>query len=187
MPARRSSTASSEPSSPAEPLAVAAQLGREVLGLDRERAQPLGERVEAGVDARERVQTCGAGGDQLGAAEAGRAVLGRERVGRCAGGRAAASRGARGGARAASSSLVLVLVEAGGVDLRELVLEQIELALTRRGELAQGLELRGEAPGLRERLRRRRAGAARARGRRPASRISSCAPASVSLRCSCWP
>ena len=45
-----------------------------------------------------------------------------------------------------------MLVEAGGVDLRELVFEQVELALARRGELAQGVELRGEAPGLRERL-----------------------------------
>ncbi len=46
-----------------------------------------------------------------------------------------------------------MLVEAGGVDLRELVLEQVELALARGGELAQGVQLRGEAPGLGERLR----------------------------------
>ncbi len=135
-----------------DPLAVAVQLGGEILRLDRERAQPLGERVEVRVDAGERVQAGGGGGDQLGAAEAGRGVFGRERVGGRAGGEAQRVEAAEAGARG-QQLVVLVLVEAGGVDLRELVLEQVELALARCGELAQRVELRGEAPGLRERLR----------------------------------
>ncbi len=151
MISRRSSTASSEPSSPADPLTVAAQLAGQVLGLDHERAQPLGERIQMRVDAGERIQARGGSRHQLRASRTVGGILRGERV----------RAGARGGAQRVETTqasargekiLVLALVEPRVVDLGQLVLEQAELALTGQGELTQGLELSREATGLGERL-----------------------------------
>jgi hypothetical protein len=73
------------------------------------------------------------------------------------------------------------------LDLGELELEQVELALARAGALAQlGQRVSSERT-ARVRGRARRAALRLLRAAEAASRISSCAEASVSLRCSCWP
>ena len=61
---------------------------------------------------------------------------------------------------------MLLLAGSGGVDLGQLVLEQVELALARAGELAQLLELALKARALGERLRAGPQAQARARARR---------------------
>ena len=128
--------------------AVVTQLAGQLLGLDHERAQTLGEHVQARIDAGERVQARRSAREQR--HRAGRlGGVGGERLGPGAGGGAERVEPAQ--ALAGGQQLVvLALLGRGGVDLRQLVLEQVELALARAGELAQGLELARERPHLRE-------------------------------------
>ena len=82
--------------------------------------------------------------------------------------------------------LELVRLRGDGLDLGELVAEQVEVALPRAVALAQlrQLGLEGEGPAMDSRYFSRRA-----RCSVPAkpSRISVWAEEIVSLRCSCWP
>ena len=127
-----------------DPLAVGAQLAGQVLGLDHERAQTLGERVQA-ADRRRRARP----GPRRRPPSAASCRARRRRLRAPARPRPRPRRAQRIETAQASARgeqlVVLPLVEAGGVDLGELVLEQVELALARRGELAQGVELRGKA------------------------------------------
>ena len=99
-----------------DPLAVAAQLTRQVPGLDHERVQTLGERVQVSVDAGERVQPPGGARHQLRAAEPVGAVFGHQRVRARARGETQRIETAQASARE-QQLVVLPLVEAGGVDL----------------------------------------------------------------------
>src|SRR6202043_2681164 len=118
-------------------------LGGQLLGVDDESAQALGERVKARVDAAERVKARCRSGEQLDRAR----CLGR-------GGGKCVRPGARRGAERLQSAHplasaeqvgMLALIGSGAVDLRQLVLEQVEFALACRGELAERFELRLQA------------------------------------------
>ena len=134
-----------------EALGVAQQLAGQVVGLVGQRAPPLGQRVEPGVDARHAVEPSAAGGQER---DDARPVLGRHRL------RGAQRRGAQrlevAQALARAEQLVLlVLRRVGRLDLLQLEGEQVELALARAGALAQlrqrRLELAHAHVGRRER------------------------------------
>jgi len=72
------------------------------------------------------------------------------------------------------------------LDLAQLELEQVELALARARELVQMRQLTARRAQPRTTPPARLA-VARCSGPQARSRISSCAAASISLRCSCWP
>ncbi len=99
-----------------DPLAVVAQLAGQILGLDHERAQTLGERVQARVDAGKRVQPRGGARHQLRAAETVGGIFGRERVRAGARGETQRIETAQASARG-EQLVVLLLVQAGVVDL----------------------------------------------------------------------
>ncbi len=139
---------------PAEPprlllqlLDVAAQLSSKVLGLDAERAQALGERVEARVDTRDRVGRSLALGERA-AQVATLAGVGGERL------RPAHRRLPQRVDAAQPPALLaqVVLLSCGGLerlDLGQLVGEQVTLALARSRARPQVLELaleRARAP-----------------------------------------
>ncbi len=133
-----------------QPLAVAAQIPGEVAGLDRERTGALGQRVELGVGAGDPLQTGGRLGAQRGGA--GRVVsVGalptRERLGRLARGGEQRVELAQALALGAQP-LGLPLPRRGLFDLGELVLEQVELPLTRVLQLAQLLRPLAQLPHL---------------------------------------
>ena len=111
-------------------LAVAAQLARQVVGLDGERLRPLGERVERRIDALHRRQGAGGGGGAL------------ERAGGLQR-RVPFQRGQPAGHRAPQALQVaqplalrlqlglLGLARLGALDLLELPHQQVELAVAR--------------------------------------------------------
>ena len=145
-PPSRSSTTSSRARLGVEPLGVAAQLGREILRLDeRARASAPPGRRAAGSTPSSASSSARRRGQQR--RRAAVAVVGRDRLG--APGqrapRAAPRRGAAG--RARPSSARLLLARAGRLDLRELELEQVELALAGAGTLAQLVERAPRARG----------------------------------------
>jgi len=72
------------------------------------------------------------------------------------------------------------------LDLAQLELEQVELALARARELVQMRQLTARRAHRGPR-RPHASRVARCSGPQARSRISSCAAASISLRCSCWP
>ena len=122
-----------------ESFAVLAQLTREILRLDHDRAQPLGEPVQVGIHARDRVQAC----DDRREQRYGAWILTRvRREPLCAvpGGGAQRVRAAQPLA-SSQQTPVLGFVRCRVLDLGKLVLEQIELAPPRIGELAQILKL----------------------------------------------
>ena len=118
------------------PLAVVAQLGGEVLGLDR-RARACARRARRARGRRRRARPARRSRAAASCAPpGGLAGVGSERVGGGAGGGAQRVEPAQALARG-QQLLVLVLVGSERVDLGELVLEQVELALALGGELAQ--------------------------------------------------
>jgi len=114
-------------------LAVVAQLARQIAGLDVQRAHTLCESVQAWIYAGEGIQAAAGAGEHL--HEGGR-------VGRFAGERVRTGAGSAAQRVQAAQALtgceqllvlVLALARGEGVDLGELILEQVELALTRAG------------------------------------------------------
>ena len=73
------------------------------------------------------------------------------------------------------------------LDLRELEAQQVEVALARALALAQLRELARERRDLGVRARGSASRSSSCSGPANPSRISSCAEARVSRRCSCWP
>ena len=158
-----------------EALGVGAQLAGDVVDLVEQRLPAFAERVERGVDALSAEQAAAGGGEQAGdpgVVGAGR-LDGRER-GRAQGFDVAQA--------LAFGAQLGRLLRAGlrGLDLRELEVEQVELALARAGELL--------ALGERRLASRATACAAATFARRAScaspqkpSRMSSWAPASVRL------
>ena len=140
-----------------EALQVAAQLDAEVLGLDPQRAQPLGQRVHRRVRARDAVGQPLGLGQQRGRA-GGVGVVGRDRL-RARRPRRRAGRRPRAAGRARPSGRRVLLAGVERLDLVDLEGQQVQVAVARAGALAQLLELAG---GLR----------ARARGRRPRGRAA---------------
>ncbi len=112
--ARRSSTYIERAVLGRDLFAVAAQFGRQVLGLDHERAQALSERVQARIDTGERIQARGGDRHQLRASET--LVLGSKRVRAGASGEAQRIETAQ-ASTCGEQLVVFVLVERGGVDL----------------------------------------------------------------------
>ena len=133
-------------------LGVAAQLGAQVVGLEPQAAQALGQGVELGVHAGHAVeQPLGLGQQRPRPALVG---IRRERL------RAARGRRAQRVEVAQPPALglelaVLAVTQLRRLDLAQLPLEQVELAVARTGELAQRLELGLQVPGARERRRER--------------------------------
>ena len=118
-------------------LAVAAQLARQVVGLDREGARAIRQHVERRVDAADRLQGLRRARER---ARGALAALGRDRLDPARGGQAQPLEVAQ--PLALGGQLVLLgVARRGGVDLRQLPLEQVELAVTRPGALAQRHEL----------------------------------------------
>ncbi|TMK23858.1 MAG: hypothetical protein E6G62_10220, partial [Actinobacteria bacterium] len=128
--------------------AVVAQLGGEVLRLQHERLQALGERVQSWVEPRERLQPPDGAGERL---RGPRRLVGvrRERVGAGGGGGAQRVEAAQ-ALTQREQLLVLALVGSCRIDLGELVLEQVELPVAGARELAQAVELRLQARRLGE-------------------------------------
>ncbi len=132
-----------------EPLAVAAQLGRHVVGLDAQLAQPRRQGVQR------RVDPLGPLGQRLGGGHQpdrpGLARLGHQRLGGPAGGAAqgiqVAQAVALGGER-----LVLGLRGLDLLDLADLEHEQVEVSLTRTRSRAEVIELAPARPGTLVRL-----------------------------------
>ncbi len=119
-------------------LGIYPQLGGEIVGLDAERAHALGEPVQPGIDALQSIET-GAGLRQSAADPGAVGTFGAERLGGDA--RGGAQRVGAAQALAPREQLVVLpLVGLRRVDLGELELEQVELALARAGELAQLLQ-----------------------------------------------
>ena len=184
---RRSSTASSRPG-----LGLDRRRGRRAgrratsSSSTRGRAQPLGERVELGVDAVDRGAARASAPPSADRAPPPSSAAPLS----AASARAAAVRRPSAWRSARALGLELGLlggIGRGGLDLGELEAHQVEVALARALALAQLGQLAGE----RGRLGVRGAVALaklELRGS-PAnpSRISSWAEASVSRRCSCWP
>ena len=122
-----------------ERLAVAAQLGTQLVGLDPQRAHPLGERVELRVRARHAV------GEPLGLGQRGRGahsvgVAGRERLRPRPGGGAERVEAAQAPPLDREPFLLLDR-RLQGVDLLELVGEQVAVAVARAGAGPQRVEL----------------------------------------------
>src|SRR5438477_4820557 len=103
-----------------EAVRVAPQLAREVGGIDRERAQPLGERVQARVDAGYRLQSRYGASERLRSRPRVRILARVERLGRGRRGSAKLADAAQSVARA-DQKLMRIEVGLRGVDLRELV------------------------------------------------------------------
>ena len=83
---------------------------------------------------------------------------------------------------------MLALVGRRGVDLGELELEQVELALARAGELAQLLQPLAAGAALSRVRLGARAQAQRLLGAAQlVEQLAAASAAIVSLRCSCWP
>jgi hypothetical protein len=132
-------------------LAVGAQAARQIAGLDRQRAEALGHLIQTRIDAGKSLQRCVGGAEQR--RDARRLPLvGGQRL------RAGHRRRAQ-GVQAAhplarrEQLIVLALVGSRRVDLGELELEQVKLALARAGELAQLRHPLMQAPALGEGLR----------------------------------
>ena len=143
-------------------LAVAPQLARQVLRLDRERARPLGEDVERRVDAAHRLQGARRAGQRRRRAVAG---LRRERLD--AAGRRHPQPLQVAQPLALGGQLGLLgLARRRGLDLAQLPLEQVELAVARAGPLAQRRQLLAERRARARGPPRTRHGARPARGRR---------------------
>ena len=126
-------------------LGVAVQLVQQVLGLERQRADARGQRVQLRVHAAGRLQRLRRRGERQRGAAAVLLVAGERARRRPRPPRAAPRRGA-GGSRSASSARLLLLARLGAVDLRELPLEQVQLAVARAGALAQLVQARAQAP-----------------------------------------
>ena len=126
-------------------LAVAAQLAREVVGLDGQRLRAVGQRVELGVDAADRLERRRRGGEGRRGAGGRVLVARRRRRRRPAAAPISASR-CRSRSRSAAQRLLLGLARLRAVDLLELPLEQVELAVARAGPRAQLLELLAQRP-----------------------------------------
>ena len=171
-----------------ERVGVAAQLRAEVLGLEPQSRQPLGERVQLGVRARA-------------PAPASRSALGeqgrdadpsaRRRSARSPPPprpRRPAGRPARAGARArAASEPFSSSVGSERLDLLDLERQQVQVAVARAGALAQLGERRARARARARAPRRAPRAASRCSRPQKPSSSSSWAEASVSRRCSCWP
>ena len=127
-------------------LAVAAQLAREVVGLDGERLRPLGERVERGVDARAspRGRAAAAESGALDAPSPGRS---QRRIpferGQAAGHRAPQALEVTQPLALRRQLDLLGLARLGALDLLELPHQQVELAVARA---RAGLQLLERAP-----------------------------------------
>ena len=163
-------------------LAIGAQLRRQIPRLDEERPQALGQDVQAWIDPGERVQARGGGGHQLGGPGALGGLRG-ERIGAQAGGGAERVEAAQ-AFTGAKQLLVLVLGQGGGVDLGQLVLQEVELALAAPESSRRASSSRRRRPvsaNASEQASRRLA----CSGPQRSSRISSWAADRVSLRCSC--
>ncbi|HEV3322902.1 MAG TPA: hypothetical protein VG147_12030 [Solirubrobacteraceae bacterium] len=127
-----------------QPLAVVTQLAGEIPRLDRQRVGALGERVERRIDAGEGIQA--RGGIRAQRRRPGRvgapvvSLPTGERLGGAGGGREQRIETAQPLALGAQL-LLLALPRSERVDLGELVLDQVELALTRAVQLPQALQL----------------------------------------------
>ena len=132
---RRSSTSCRRPGLRLERVGVAAQLAAEVLGLDAQRREPLGQRVELGVDARRRRRPAA----RPAASSVGRPPSPPRGAIASAPPPAAASRPSiwRSRSRSASSEALLVLARVERIDLVDLEGEQVEVAVARARSLAQ--------------------------------------------------
>ena len=118
-----------------ERVAVGAQFGREVVGLEREHLEPLAERVETPVTTGNGTQTAKRPGHER---ERARALLGVGRKGGLGGsGRLPQRLEAAQSLARCEQPLVLALAQRERIDLGQLVLEQRKLALARIGHLAQ--------------------------------------------------
>ena len=146
-----------------DPLAVAAQLAGEVVGLDGERLRALGERVERGVDALQRGEGRGGGRERgRGAAVAGRGAAVEPAESPSSAGQPAGHRAAQALEVAQPLALrgqlgLLGLARGGALDLLELPHQQVELAVARAGARLQLLQRRLGRARLGVRLRARRA------------------------------
>ena len=135
---------------PAGAIAIRAQLGGQVLGLDDHGVHPCREGVERGIDAREGLHGSGGRCHELRRARS-LAGIRSQRLGCATGGRAQRIEAAKALARA-QQLLVLALVGRDRVDLGELELEQSELALARGCKLAHGIHALLQKPRLRKGL-----------------------------------
>ena len=131
-------------------LGVAAQLGAQVVGLQPQAAQALGQGIELRVHAGHTVEQPLALGEQR--ARPALAGIRRQRLGATRGRRAQRVEVAQPAALGLEVA-VLAVAQLGRLDLAELPLEQVELAIARAGELAQGFELGLQVPGARQRGR----------------------------------
>ncbi len=167
-----------------QPFGVAAQLAGQVVGLQRQRPVALGQRVQRRVDALDGVQLGAAAGQRQ--ARAALAVLGRDRL--------------EGQQRRAAQRLdvaqavaldeqgpLLGLVGIDLLDLGQLVVEQVDLALASQRPLTQRAQRRLQRAHPTRRARPLARGAPPARRRR-SGRARRAAPRTASSRrCSCWP
>ena len=115
-----------------EALGVRAQLAGDVVDLVEQGLPALGERVECGVDALGAQQAAPGGGEQARDPD----LVGARRLGRgerCRAQRLDVTQALAFGAQVGR----LLLAGLGGIDLRELEVEQVELALARAGQLPQ--------------------------------------------------
>src|SRR6185436_15544927 len=119
---------------PLDRVEVAVQLQRDVVGLDRERAQALGDRVERRVHTRDRVELPTSGAEQL--AGAPLPARRRDRLGARARRRAQRLQVAQALTLGPQVGL-LRLARVGLLDLTQLELEQVKLALARAVERAE--------------------------------------------------
>ena len=135
-------------------LPVPPQLAGQVVRLDGEGLRAVGQRVERRVDPAGGFEPVGRGGERRGGAFAAGVVPGQG--GRRAAGRAQQRRDVAEPLALGQQRLLLGLAGIRPVDLLELPLEQVELAVARARAGAQGLELLAQRPlarvGGRERL-----------------------------------